>query len=299
MSGLAGDSGGAPAQPAGAFRVVAGAGIPFLSQPRRAQPQAVPGVLARHTGAALAPAQARSNGATPGQASSEDAARPSGAPPPAGARSSGAAPARAELAAAPGAQAPAPGAAAAKAQAGASAAVLPALFTFDGTARLPPAPVRLASLPEEAHPAGSPDGAGERGVGISPPPSLAEAAAGGYLDAGQTGEQLEREDSQKAGSDGATSEAGSPFAGARDARRLAHVRKASLKATVSLGDWITPAAAQPRSAAVPREGPDPALTLLLAAPQLANGADALSRAGAGASSAEHVGGAHGQRCALC
>lgn len=289
MSGLAGEGGGAPAQPAGAFRVVAGAGIPFLSQPRRAQPQAVPGVPARHTGAALVPGQARSNGSAPGHASSEDAARPSGAPPPAEARSSSAAPARAESAAAPGEQAPAQGTAAAKAQAVASGAVLPALFTFDGDTRLPPAPAPLASLPEEAHPAGLPDGAGERDLGSSPPPSLAEAAAGGCLDEGQTAEQLERKDSLKAGSNGAASEAGSPSFGARDAMHRGHVRQASLKASVSLGDWITPAAAPPRSASAPREGPDPATTLLPAAPQLANGADALPRADAGAGSVQHVG----------
>ena len=289
MSAFAGEGGGAPAQPAGAFRVVAGAGIPFLSQPRRAQPQAVPGVLARHTGAALAPGQACSNGGAPGHASSGVAARPFGALPAAGAWTSSTAPARTEAAGAPGGQAPAPGATAAKAQAGASGAVLPALFSYDGDARLPPEPARLASLPEEAHPAGLADGAGERGPGSSPPPSLAEAAAGGDLDEGQPAQELDREDGQAAGSDGAASEAGSQSSGARDALRRGHVRQASLKASMSLGDWITPAAAPPRSAAAPREGPDPAITLLPAAPQLANGADARSRADAGASSAQHVG----------
>ena len=299
MSGPASEGGGAPAQSAGAFRVVAGAGIPFLSHPRQARPQAVPGVPARHTGAALLLAKARSHGAACGRASSQGAAGPSGALPPADVRNTSAAPARAEPATAPGEQAAAPGTAAAKAQArAASGAGLPALFTFDGEARPPlPAPISLASLPEEVHPAGLPhradEASPERDLGSSLPvlPCLAQAAAGGRPHEGQAAEELGREDSQRsleAGSDGAASAAGSPPPGARDAPRGMHSRKASLKASVSLGDWITPAAAPPRSAAAPCEGPDPTLTLLPAAPPQASGAPTVSQAGADASSAQHV-----------
>ena len=133
-------------------------------------------------------------------------------------------------------------------------AALPSLFSYDGGPPPPPAPMRLAPLPEEEPAAGAPHAASapepEGGRDGRPSGSAAAPGAGGGQAAGPAVQhdallrvQTDRTWSMVSRGSEDGSAGGSP-ASPNGAAAVGPHRRGSLKLSVSLGDWVSPAGAR-------------------------------------------------------